>query len=153
MIWPGTLKSAGYANSGHERGNAGAHVAMKSAPRPDQVALWVHIGANAGALGMAPDEQVVKTRYLMTNWWRVPKVWSLFQRHRGVLSWPIPLELGLAGGELRDYHNAGYTTIGNFGGSPWHHCPNDRLEQASVEASREVALSYAALLSHLFPAK
>ncbi len=140
-----------YSNSGHERGNAGAHVAMKSAPKPEQVALWLHIGANAGALGVTPSEGVVKTRFVMTNWWRLPKTWALFRRHTGGLAWPLPLELGITAGELTEYHNAGYAAIGSFGASPWHHCPNDRLEQASVAATRELALSYAALLTELFP--
>jgi len=141
-----------YSNSGHERGNAGAHVTMKSAPKPEQVALWLHIGANAGALGVTPSEGVVKTRFVMTNWWQLPKAWALFRRHTGGLAWPLPLEFGITAGELTEYHNAGYAAIGSFGASPWHHCPNDRLEQASVAATRELALSYAALLTELFPA-
>jgi hypothetical protein len=141
-----------YSNSGHERGNAGAHVAIKSAPKPEQVALWLHIGANAGALGVPPSEGAVKTRFVMTNWWQLPKTWALFRRHTGGLAWPLPLELGITAGELTEYHNAGYAAIGSFGASPWHHCPNDRLEQASVAATRELALSYAALLTELFSA-
>ena len=139
-----------FANSGHERGYAGAHIAMASAPKPESVAFWLHIGANAGALGQG--DKVEKKRFLMTNWWLIPKSWSLFRKHTGMLAWPIPLELGLAGGELEDYYQAGYhPSAGNFGGSPWHHCPNDRLQQASIEATRGVALSYAALLADLFP--
>jgi len=139
-----------FSNSGHERGYAGAHLAMASAPTPENVAFWLHIGANAGALGQ--DGKLETKRFMMTNWWLIPKSWSLFRKHTGMLAWPIPLELGLAGGELEDYYKAGYhPSAGNFGGSPWHHCPNDRLQQASIEATRGVALSYAALLADLFP--
>jgi hypothetical protein len=139
-----------FSNSGHERGNAGARKLMEShhAPGVADTALWLHIGANIGTLQVPAENGVVDTRYAMANWFLVPKAWSLLRDHPGSLSLPVPLEFGLARGELADYHRRGYRPLlGIFGPSPYHHCANDRFQAVSLEETRKVALSLAALLS------
>lgn len=135
------------ANSGHERGNAGAHHAIQGFPDARNIAFWLHIGANIGTLQVSPEKGVVPTRYAMASWFIVPQAWSVLHTQPGSLAWPVPLELGLAKGELAEYHERGYRPLlGIFGPSPYHHCANDRFEMVSPDATRDVALAMAVLL-------
>lgn len=136
------------SNSGHERGHAGAErFLVDRAPAPADTAYWLHIGANVGAAETGgSDAGPNRSRYLMTNWTALLSAWSLFREQPG-FDRPIPLELGQARGELARYHAAGYRPLaGVFGPGPYHHCINDRAEMVSLEATREAALSLAALI-------
>ena len=133
------------ANSGHERGNIGAHRFLDNgAPTTEETSLWVHIGANVGSTEM--DGSINSSRYLMTNWNHLLRSWSLFRGQAGYQT-PIPLELGLAQGELKDVNNAGYIDVlGIFGPSARHHCMNDRMDAVSPGAINNAALSLAAFI-------
>lgn len=133
------------ANSGHERGNLGAEKYLEElAPSPDASALWVHIGANVGSTEM--DGSINSSRFLMTNWNHALRSGSLFRGQAG-FKMPIPLELGLAQGELKNVHAAGYKNIlGVFGSSARHHCANDRIDAVSFGATKKAALSLATFI-------
>ena len=133
------------ANSGHERGNLGAVKYLdEQAPTPDKSALWIHIGANVGSAEI--DGSVSTSRYLMTNWNHLLRSGSLFWGQPGY-DVPIPLELGLAHGELMNVYDAEYKdTLGIFGSSPRHHCANDRKDAVLPDAINKAAISLAAFI-------
>lgn len=139
------------SNSGHERGNVGAHKLIESiAPSPGDASRWIHIGANVGAAEADETGNVLsqanRTRYLMTKLPDTLRAWTLFRGQPG-FGRPLPLELGQARGELKTYHEAGYRGLaGVFGPGPFHHCTNDRADKVDIAATRDVALSLAAFI-------
>jgi hypothetical protein len=84
--WATTVKDQRFmfvANSGHERVNYGAHKFMERfAPRPDETAFWLHIGANVGATRHGSKDPV-NSRYMMSNWGDIWKSWALFRNQPG----------------------------------------------------------------------
>lgn len=132
-------------SSGHERGNFGANKYLDGeAPTPDKTDLWVHIGANVGSTEI--DGSVNTSRYLMTNWDHLIRSGSLFSGQPGYII-PIPLELGLAHGELKDVYNSGFRNVlGVFGASARHHCMNDRMDTVSSDAIQKATISLAVFI-------
>jgi hypothetical protein len=133
------------ASSGHERGHLGADRYLdEQAPRPGNSALWIHMGANVGSTEI--DGSLNSSTYLMINRNHLLRSGSLFWGQPGY-DLPIPLELGLARGELMNVHNAEYeNTLGLFGGSAWHHCTNDRKDAVLPDAINKAAISLAVFI-------
>jgi hypothetical protein len=114
--------------SGHELDNMGAHFFSdsESAPKPDQVMCWLHLGASIGTRqweqadggwrplpARSPGNLVGSPELL-------PILESAFE-DVGALD----PRSGESKGELRVVFERGYRGFGFFGGHPWFHTPRD----------------------------
>lgn len=124
--------------SGHEYDNQGMDAFLKSsaAPRPQEVALWVHLGANIattdfhdlGPLRALPSAD--PQRFLVGPRSMLPVLQQCFAGQAG-LEAPYPVEAGAAG-ELAHILAEGYTrALGVFGAGRLHHVETDRLPLAT----------------------
>lgn len=104
------------ASSGHEIGEQGMHsyLAGKDAPRPEEVGLWLHLGASIAARG--------STRRLMTN----RREWlPALTRNFGPLGDLQPSATDAPVGELSQLAKLGYRCFGIAGGHTLFHSPGD----------------------------
>ena len=127
----------------HEYDNAGSHAFFeRHAPRPSDVALWVHLGAGFAArdaheLGRyrastltSPDPQ----RFLVSSPELTPMLRSAFRGQPG-LEDAYPVSAGAAG-ELEEVLRRGYPkAFGLFGGHRHHHIMSDRVDKVSPQAT------------------
>jgi hypothetical protein len=134
------------ATSGHELGNHGGHVFQKAlAPRPADVRLWMHIGANVASNAVSFDScgrvqrlaAVHPTRGMLASDAVVAAARRGFAGQPGYEN-PAPDNTDRAVGEVEVYRDAGYTPIvGLVGGHPLHHTPADRSEVVTSPAALE----------------
>jgi hypothetical protein len=103
------------ASSGHELGEQGMHSFLAGpAPRPDEVSVWLHLGASIAARG--------STRRLMTN----RKEWlPVLSRNFGSISGLNPEVTDAPPGELAQLAKLGYRCFGIAGGHTLFHSPGD----------------------------
>lgn len=102
------------ASSGHELGEQGMHSFLAQAPRPDEVSVWLHLGASIAARG--------STRRLMTN----RREWlPVLSRNFGSMSGLRPLVTDAPPGELARLAKLGYRCFGIAGGHTLFHSPGD----------------------------
>jgi hypothetical protein len=103
------------ASSGHELGEQGMHSFLAGpAPRPDEVSVWLHLGASIAARG--------STRRLMTN----RKEWlPVLTRNFGSISGLNPELTDAPVGELAPLAKLGYRCFGVAGGHTLFHSPGD----------------------------
>lgn len=103
------------ASSGHELGEQGMHGFLaQQAPRPDEVAVWLHLGASIAARG--------STRRLMTN----RKEWMpVLSRNFGPIGGLHPELTESPPGELAQLAKLGYRSFGIAGGHTLFHSPGD----------------------------
>ena len=109
------------ANSGHELGHLGLDDFMARRPGWDRAsgAIWVHFGANIGAMGgalsvvSADDDLRAAMREFLTAAGRPPDTMA-------------PKSL-VPSGETRDIHRAGGRYVTLVGTNPWFHLPDDRF--------------------------
>jgi hypothetical protein len=101
------------ASSGHELGYQGMHSFLAgAAPRPDEVGVWLHLGASIAARG--------STRRLLTN----RREWMpVLSRNFG--SDLSPELTDSPPGELEELAKLGYRCFGIAGGHTLFHCPGD----------------------------
>ena len=111
-----SLRYTFVASSGHELGEQGMHSFLTgSAPRPDQVSIWLHLGASIAARG--------STRRLMTN--RKEWLWDL-SRNFGSTSDLTPEVTDDPPGELAQLVEAWLPMFsGIAGGHTLFHSPGD----------------------------
>jgi len=142
------------STAAHEYDNAGsARFLTDLAPSPDQVRLWLHLGAGFAArdfheLGEyrllplpTPDPQ----RFLVASEALVPALRKAFVSEPG-LGRVYPASAG-AVGELNEIIAAGYPSVmGLLGGHRFHHVTDDRIDKtdpafiAAVVAALQAAL-------------
>jgi hypothetical protein len=125
-----------FATGGHELGHQGMRLALKmpTLPRPDAVAVWVHLGAGIAADALDGQYGVHAPRALTIAADLEPEVGSLFPASDWTPGSPKPT----APGEAGDIIAAGYTRIvGLAGGFPGFHT---RIDDGS-------AVDYAKLTS------
>lgn len=103
------------ASSGHELGEQGMQAFLqKQAPKPEEVGVWLHLGASIAARG--------STRRLMTN----RREWMpTLTRHFGPLGDLNPELTETPVGELAQLAKSGYRCFGIAGGHPLFHSPGD----------------------------
>lgn len=109
------------ANSGHELGHTGLDAFQETRPGWDRPngAIWVHYGANIGAVGgglsiMSADPDL-----------RVRMRDSLIAAGQGADEMADPAVV--PSGETRDIHRAGGRYVTLVGTNPWFHLPSDRF--------------------------
>jgi len=123
------------SNSGHELGNKGMEEAFDDhglIPPPEQVKLWIHLGAgiatydaeqSSGGLALTNKAH---SRFLATSLKMWPDAAWHFAGTPGL--YPIPIFDGIAG-ETGVIHARGYTSLMGFlGSSVFHHVMKDRAD-------------------------
>ena len=137
------------SNSGHEIGNKGMEEAFDDhgfMPPPEQVKLWVHLGAGIATYdgeqmpdGLALTNKANRSRYLVTSLKTWPDAVRNFAGIPGLF--PIPIIDGLLAGETEVIHARGYTPLmGFFGNNTFHHVRDDRADTITgPELLEEVA--------------
>ncbi|MBT4520792.1 MAG: hypothetical protein HOC23_12375 [Halieaceae bacterium] len=125
------------SNSGHEMGNKGMEEAFDDhglIPPPEQVKLWIHLGAGIATYdaeqvpgGLKMTNKAYRNRYLVTSL----KIWPHAARHFAGIPglFPIPIIDGLIAGETEVIHARGYSPLmGFFGNNIYHHVMKDRAD-------------------------
>ncbi|MGH6985395.1 MAG: hypothetical protein ACRED9_00965 [Caulobacteraceae bacterium] len=143
--------------SGHELGYAGARAFLATAPSPEAVKAWLHIGANvavqevtfSNGAGFGTGKPVELRRLAAT-----PELLAPAERAfagLGGYARPQPLSAHNAVGELELFHAAGYPELcGIVGAGPLFHTPLDRTPLATTPTIlAPVALACRALLTSL----
>ncbi|MCK5747597.1 MAG: hypothetical protein KAH44_15370, partial [Oricola sp.] len=128
-------------NSGHEYQYLGAEELLhKVAPRPEETAFWLHLGANLAARdwheavgGMRPLPGTDSQRYLVVSRDLLPAA----QKHfAGLVGLEAPYASDeLSAGELTNVIEAGYKSVaGAFGVHRFHHVDEDDERCVSADA-------------------
>lgn len=137
----------------HEFDNAGsARFLREFAPLPNQVRLWLHLGAGfaardfheLGNYGLRPLHTPDPQRFLVASDALIPALRDAFSGEAG-LRQVYPASAGAAG-ELNEIIDAGYpAVIGLLGAHRFHHVMDDRIDKtdSSFIASVVVALQTA----------
>lgn len=140
-------------NSGHEYENLGAaRLLHDAAPKPEQTAFWLHLGANAAArdwhdLGgqMAPLPSADPQRYLGVSPSLIEEARRIFAGQPG-LEAPYPAAPGAAG-ELGHIIAAGYPALaGVFGAHRFHHAAADDLRTVEPAHAVQAAIGFKDLI-------
>jgi hypothetical protein len=125
------------SNSGHEINNKGMNEAFDDQgliPPPEQVKLWIHLGAGIATYdwqqlpnGLELTNKANRSRFLVTSMKLWPNAVRNFAGVPGLF--PIPIIDGLIAGETEVIHAHGYSPLmGFFGNSAYHHVRNDRAD-------------------------
>lgn len=139
------------ATSGHEYENVGGeHFIHELAPKPAATALWVHLGAAAGARDwhergplLLPLPSADPQRTLMASPALLNAAREAFSGQPG-LEAIYPAQPASAGGELGVIVRAGYDpVIGVFGAHRFHHTRGDDLRCVSAALIPPVAQAFA----------
>lgn len=146
------------ATSGHEfEGYGGRRFLAERAPPPEDVRVWLHIGANAATMAVNVEDGELKQgniplemRWLVTSGELVPHAARAFA---GVPGYSEPHDIAntSAAGELAIYRDAHYAPVaGIIGANILHHTPSDRATIATgPDALEPVARGLAAFLASL----
>jgi hypothetical protein len=151
---PGTPDVELLCTSGHEYENmGGAQYIEHAAPKPAQVGLWVHIGANVAARDwrdeggrLVSTDKVDGSRVLMVSPALVPAARAAFAGQPGLEN-PRPGTVQTAAGELINILKDGYQpVVGVFGVHIFHHAKADDLRCTLPSATRQAALGFKAVI-------
>jgi hypothetical protein len=127
------------ANSGHELGHLGLDAFIARRPGWERDALWMHWGANLGAIGGA------LTVMSASNDLRALTAHELGRA--GQPSDGLAPNTQVPSGETRDIHRAGGRYVTLVGSNPWFHLPQDRWPHAvDVDAIRRISATAAAMV-------
>lgn len=138
------------ATSGHEYEYLGGeHYIAELAPKPAQVKLWVHLGANVAArdwretpTGLAPLDTADGNRVLMASANLLEPARRAFAGQPG-LAQPRLGDIENSAGELTNTLKAGYAPlIGVFGSHRFHHAKADDLRCTSAALTRQAAVAF-----------
>lgn len=142
------------ATSGHEYENAGGERFIHElAPKPEQTALWVHLGANVAArdwhergAALSPLPSADPQRFLLASPAVLAAARSMFAGQPG-LEQPYAADPALAAGELGNILRAGYDpVIGIFGSHRFHHARADDLRCVSASLIPPVVEAFAKVI-------
>jgi len=144
------------ASSAHELDFLGSDYFLKaSAPPPDQVRLWLHLGANAAVQAVSIDADGVRPLgkpapgRLTASEALLPAARKAFAGQPGYES-PVAFTAQSAVGELVVFQKGGYRTfVGLLGGSPLFHT---RLDRTPIATSADVLDSTARAMGGLLRA-
>jgi hypothetical protein len=140
-------------NSGHEYQYLGAEELLHTvAPRPEDTAFWLHLGANLAARdwhdgvgARTPLPGTDSQRYLVVSPGLLRAAEAEFAGLAG-LEAPYSSDT-LSAGELSNVIAAGYAPVaGIFGVHRFHHVAEDDARCVSAEAVRETTLAFQRLL-------
>lgn len=144
------------ATSGHEMDGAGGKAfLLENAPKPDQVRLWLHIGANAAcnaiefSNGLPVREPVpnLKRRIIAS----APLLDATRASFKGLLGYEEPIDAASANavGEALIFRDAHYSPIlSPLGSSPLFHTRLDRSQLATTpEVLEKVAQALASMIA------
>ncbi|MEQ7154555.1 hypothetical protein [Brevundimonas aurifodinae] len=138
------------ASSGHELRAAGGRAFAESGagPKPEDTALWVHLGASIAtrrferdALGrFSPTDQPGRGARLLTNQtaWLAPLTTAFGERTPFT---PVLATAATARGELQLYFGEGYRAVGFEGSHDFFHAPGDLPNVTSPALLEAVGLS------------
>lgn len=127
------------STSGHEiEGLGGRHFIESTAPKPEAVRLWLHIGANIAcdALELSntaprPVGRPTQRRGLLASAMLQAAIREAFAGQIGYAT-PVDVDSPSAVGEVVVFRDAGYRPlIGLVGAAPLHHTPLDRAALAT----------------------
>lgn len=140
-------------NSGHEYQHLGAEeLLQKVAPKPDETAFWLHLGANLAARDwhdlIGPRKPLPGTdsqRYLVVSPALVPLARKTFA---GLVGLEAPYRSDeMSAGELSNIIAAGYKQVaGVFGNHRFHHVEDDDETCVSADAVAATTLAFRQLL-------
>ena len=127
------------ATSGHEFEGQGSRIALPALPPPEDVAAWIHIGANVAGAAVAFEVGAPRRTERAHGPRGVGATASLIasvrQAYDGLEAYapPVLLASGNAVGDLAHYLEAGYSSLmGLVGAHPLHHT---RLDTAALATS------------------
>jgi hypothetical protein len=132
------------ANSGHELGHLGLDEFVARRPGWDHAngAIWLHYGANIGAVGgilslqSADDPLRAAGAHALSG--------------AGVAPVVLVPKTRVPSGETRDIHRAGGRYLTLVGSNPWFHLPQDRWPHSvDVATTARIAAGMAALVARL----
>ncbi|HEY9047440.1 MAG TPA: hypothetical protein VIN08_16150 [Ohtaekwangia sp.] len=133
------------ANSGHELNNLGAHVFIEKAPKPEDVYLWLHLGAGIATVDWKKEDGTLKKlstvdpkRNIMYSENLEHTIDQAFRDQPGK-RWKIRNE---ALGELAVVAAHGYKRF--FGiayGHPLHHMPTDDATTTNPQILQDAAIT------------
>jgi len=144
------------SNSGHERHNLGARVAHEAGtlPRPEDTALWLHLGAGIAQRDWVAREHGLelldeKSYTLASCDWR--DAWTVLRHFWGTSTAVVPHQW-LAFGELIEVVEHGYSrNLGVVSEQPYHHVPGDLANTTSPEILETVGRAIHGALGDLVP--
>jgi hypothetical protein len=137
------------ATSGHELDYMGAHVFAESAaaPLPDEVLVWIHLGASIGT--RLWQESAGGWRPLPSgnpgNLVGSPELVPILEHAFADVPILIP-RTGDSKGELRVVLENGYRAFGFYGGHTWFHTPRDTADSTEPAFLEPVARACAIAL-------
>ncbi|MBB5211992.1 hypothetical protein [Microbulbifer hydrolyticus] len=143
-------------NSGHEYEYLGAEESLKAvAPRPEETAFWLHLGANMAARDwhgitgkLAPLPGADSQRYLVVSPSLLPAARRIFSGLSGLEAPYSSKEL--SAGELTGIIKAGYPSVaGVFGLHRFHHVIDDDARCVSTESVAAAATAFQRLLAQV----
>ena len=127
------------ANSGHELGHLGLDDFVARRPGWDRDALWLHWGANLGAVGggltvmSSRDDLGASAARELTEAGQPPDA--------------MAPKTQVPSGETRDIHRAGGRYVTLVGSNPWFHLPQDRWPHSvDVAVIERIAIAAARLV-------
>jgi hypothetical protein len=139
------------ATSGHEWVDAGAEIFHHTqAPKPDETALWFHLGASFAARayeetpnGPVPQSTPNLGRALMASPDMVPLLETAFAGHP-VIEKPLTSDVQTALGEYRLVVEEGYASSAGFWGyTAYFHTPIDTADSTTPEVMEPIARAVA----------
>lgn len=142
------------ATSGHEWVDVGAEIFHEhQAPKPDETALWFHLGASYGArayeetpAGLVPQSTPNLLRTLMATPDLIPVCQSAFAG-QPVIEDPLVANQQTALGEYRLVLSEGYASSAGFwGGNALFHTPIDGANSTTAEIMEPVARAIAKVI-------
>ena len=130
------------ANSGHELGHLGLDDFLARRPGWERSALWLHWGANLGAVG---------GRFSVTSSSEELRALAASELERaGQQPDVLAPVTQVPSGETRDIHRAGGRYVTFVGTNPWFHLPQDRLPHSvDTRAVTRIAAGAARLVLRL----
>jgi hypothetical protein len=143
------------ATSGHEWTDAGAHLFhAHEAPKPDETALWVHLGASFAARdfqpspsGLKPLERVSPQRTFMVSADMLADARAAYAGQPG-LAEPTPASVAASAGELTLVLKEGYrSSAGFFGQNPHFHTALDVADMTTPGIMEPVARATATMIA------
>ena len=141
-------------NSGHEYFYLGAEELLhRIAPRPEETAFWLHLGANLAArdwhdtVGASrPLPGTDSQRFLVVS---PPLLSTARSRFAGLAGLEAPYTTDeITAGELTNIVNAGYVSVaGIFGVHRYHHVAEDDARCVSADAVAHTTLAFRDLMA------
>lgn len=134
---PGEHSLMFLGNTGHELDQVGAHQTLeKNAPPPEDVSLWIHLGASITAREYTKEDgefRPLEKLHAEGNLVGTKALGPILERAFADVEGLTPRTEGPVFGELRQFMDAGYNAYGFFGSFMYFHTPLDTGAVTSPE--------------------